>query len=452
MNADSYFPQMADALNTELMGPLLERTLNISTTDAQRFEMARFRVGEKRYKPGKSLLISYQLCQTGASSLPLATGRLCKPGQAQNEFERERVKRPELSTSELAFLEKPAMLLWVFPHDRKLVHLPELLDASTPKAILVSKLAAMGLYAEYSLLSVDSQVIHYLPERSCMIRFRLVYSEPKTGHLQSLLLYAKNYSDQSGEAVYAVMRQLSTQFSAGAYALTYDSDTRTLWQSHVPGSTLVWTDLTGDAGTVIVRQIAHCVAQFHACRISTPNYFSERDVEQGLLDTIDLAKQVRAEIGNGVERAVSHLLQSRPTDAEALPTAIHHDLKLNNFLVDNTSVSLIDMDCVCIGNPLIDLASLIANFYLNGLREGETVEQVHKLVNILVAAYSKSSNYTVSLPQLRWQVGASLIHEVTRRSLRQLDSQRMQHIECFLDLSQLYATHSLTGHNNNALI
>lgn len=429
MNHDPRFPQMADALNPAVMGPLLSWMLDMPGITPGHVECC---VGEKRHKPGKSLVIGYRLKAQSDQVLQsrYVTGRLCSPGAASQEFESERNKRPDLAAGALTFLHKPAMLIWAFPYDRKLVHLPDLLAAESIR----NRIGSPDLTGDDRVQTVEAGVLHYLPERSCMIRYRVSL----TGLVEARLIYAKNYADDSGREVFVVMQQLSSQFTWGAKALAYDTQTRTLWQSHVPGRTLCWADLQAAKGLILAERIGQCAAAFHACKIDTPQRFSQSDVTEGLLATVSLAGQTRPELAERIESTVAGLLADEFNLPKPALATLHHDLKLNNFLVEGDKLGLIDMDCVCLGDPMADLASLIGNFYLHGLREGDAIEQIHPLVRQLVHSYMVHSVHTVSLPALRWQVAAALIHEVTRRSLRQMDDQRIAHIHSYLALSESY--------------
>jgi hypothetical protein len=438
MSGDPGFPQMAEVLDLAVMGPLLDKALRLGPPAGQ--HGGAWQVDEKRYKPGKSLIISYRRENDSGSAQPprFAMGRLYPPGEARREFERERSRRPELDEGAMCFLAEPAMLLWVFPHDRKLIHLPRLLDDSRLPAMLAPKLEALGLDSPRRV-SIVSQVLHYLPECSCMIRYRVQAQDSATRAGETALLYAKNYADEQGAEVYSIMVQLRGQFPWGAQALAYDGDTRTLWQSHVPGAPLSWADFRGSEGSAMARRMGGCVASFHQCSVTTERRVLARDVELALLKTRDIARQARPEFGERIGRSVQNLLARFGGWPEVPLSPIHHDLKLNNFLVTPSSLGLIDMDCVCLGDPLADLASLIANLYLNGLREGCPAEDIHSLVRELVRAYGESRGRRMALQRLRWHVAAALIHEVLRRSLRQLDSRRMAHLQAYLDLSDHYS-------------
>ncbi|MBD9360812.1 aminoglycoside phosphotransferase family protein [Methylomonas fluvii] len=430
MNQDPQFPQMPAALNPNLMGPLLDWLLDCASSQSS---VNGWQIGEKRYKPGKSLLVGYRW--TGQSDNPhsrFATGRLCSPAEVNREFERELAKRPDLAKGGLTLLQHPAMLVWAFPYDRKLRHLPTLLD----HAAMTIRLQAPNLLG-IPVEGLQSEVLHYLAERSCMIRYSVQTAEST----QPRLVYAKNYADDAGRETFAVMRQLNGPFNWGAEALAFDADTLTLWQAHLPGQALTWAALQADSDGELADQMGQCVAELHACRIDTPRRYTQVDVVQGLLATPTLAEQVRPEWAGRIARSVNSLLAQALRQTPSERATLHHDLKLNNFLYDGQCLGLIDMDCVCLGDPLLDLASLIANIYLNGIRDAASIESIHPLVNRLVLSYQRHRQQTLSLTDLRWQVAAALIHEVVRRSLRQLDETRLKQIKRYLALSDMYAAH-----------
>ncbi len=442
MKNDPVFPQLADALNPAVMGPLLQAILDPASADS-----VTCHVGEKRHKPGKSATIVYRLTSQ-THGIQQFTGRLCEPGQASQVFAIECEKRPDLLDGALRFLPKPAMLLWAFPYDRKLSQLPTLLNLN----LIQKKLSQLGICSPALDQSITCQVLHYLPERSCMIRYKL--QTPAADHSNAgLTLYAKTYADAAGAEVFANMQQLNRQFTSGAQALAYDCDTRTLWQSHVPGKTLCWADLITADGAAIIESMGRCVAGLHGCKITTPSTFSDADVLRDLWQTVTLARQTIPALGLRIQQAVSDLTAGLKVDETPVTATIHHDLKLNNFLLDLNVVGLIDMDCVCCGDPAADLGSLIANLYLNGLRAAADVVVIDGLVNRLVASYSAHNAHGLNVSHLRWHVAAALIHEVCRRSLRQLDEQRIAAMPAYLDVSARYAALSQqTGSANNAFV
>ncbi len=119
---------------------------------------------------------------------------------------------------------------------------------------------------------------------------------------------------------------------------------------------------------------------------------------------------------------------------------LHQDLKMGNLLVAVEMVYLIDMDCVCMGDSLIDVGSFIANLYLNGLREGYDVSKIDGIVAIFVHEYSAAASHAIDHAKLNWYIAAALIHEVLRRSLRQQCNERLKHIDAYIAISNRYST------------
>ena len=445
MQIDSQCPHLSTALQPSLMLELLQRALlDPLDHEGQRLRMDACIVGEKRYKPGKSFVLSYRLhvhdAQTGAKHEQVVSARLCRPDEGLAEFHRassrQLVHTPGVRA--LAYIPEIEMVVWSFPNDRKLSHLPKLLDVEHLKTCLPEKLRALGAGESHEIDTITPEILHYLPERSCMIRYRLSLKDRSTGDNGALTIYGKTSRDEDGAEVYSIMRQLSAQIPGSAIPLGYDQKLRTVWQSHIPGEPFLWETLEESQIQEIFREIARSVAKFHSCAVLTDRRFDLTDIEESLIDTIAAARQAYPDVEGRIASLVSALLAQRRSMgwSETLTTPIHRDLKMRNFLIDGEHIALIDMDCVCLGDPLSDLGSLIANFYLNGIRASCHQDRIREAVDVFCRTYAECVPWSLSWPQVDWHTAAALIHEVTRRSIRQLDGQRVKHISEYLDLCE----------------
>ena len=446
MRSDPQFPHLSAALSPPLMQELLQTTL-LGPLDEQTQRgliVGSCVIGEKRYKPGRSCVLSYRLhlhdTRTGAKHEQVVSARLCRPDEGPAEFHRARsrqlVRTPGVRA--LAYMPEIEMVVWSFPNDRKLTHLPELLNIEFLRSHLPRQLGALGVDESNEIVAVKTEILHYLPERSCMIRYHLSLKDRSTGKNGALTIYGKTSRDEGGAEVYSIMRQLSAQMPGSAVPLGYDQELRTLWQSHVPGEPFLWETLEESQIPETFQNIARSVAKFHSCTIRTNLRFDLPDLDKSLMDTIAAARQAYPDVEGRIASLVSALLAQRRSMgwSETLTTPIHRDLKMRNFLIDGEHIALIDMDCVCLGDPLSDLGSLIANFYLNGIRAGCHRDRIRKAVEVLCRAYAKSVPWSLSWSQLDWYTAAAFIHEVTRRSIRQLDGERVKHISEYLDLCE----------------
>jgi hypothetical protein len=443
------------------MQELLQRALlDPLDHEGQRLRIDACIIGEKRYKPGKSFVLSYRLhvhdVRTGAKHEQVVSARLCRPGEGLTEFHRAKarqlVRTPGVQA--LAYLPEIEMVTWSFPNDRKLTHLPKLLDVEFLRTYLPEELRALGVGESNEILAVMPEILHYLPERSCMIRYRLSLKDPATGKYGALTIYGKNYRDEDGAEVYSIMQQLSAQIPGSAVPLGYAQKLRTVWQSHIPGEPFLWETLQTSEMKNTFSGIARCVAKFHSCTLRTDRRFDLSDLDESLMDTIVAARQAYPDFEDRIASLVSALLTQRRSMgwSETLITPIHRDLKMRNFLIDGEHIALIDMDCVCLGDPLSDLGSLIANFYMNGIRAGCPTDRIRESVEVFGRAYAESVPWSLSWPRVDWYTAAAFVHEVTRRSIRQLDGERVKHISEYLDLCErLVSGQSVVSNERNSL-
>jgi hypothetical protein len=393
-----------------------------------------------RHKPGKRFMLSYQLelvnTRTGAWRNQLVSGSLCKVGLGQHVLESEGNKQ-----SSAVYIAKLDMLAWVFPQDRKLIYLAQILDIHFLKSHLSGLLPLLGCSRLSQVADIQIDILQYLPERSCMMRYRLTIDDPVNASQIVKVIYGKNYRDDSGSGVYAVMQQLAQQLPKTAIPLGYDAQYRTLWQSHLSGFPLAWRDLETPKVSELLKNMADCVTRFQGCQITTTATYGFRDIDEQLFDTIKAAEPHDRLFTEQVTLWVATLIEQRMLldCSETVIRPLHQDLHLCNFMVNENSVCLIDFDTVCLGDPLADIGSLIANFYRCGLYAGRAISCIDSLVNKFLRYYQEAITWEIDLPRLNWYIAAALVHEVIRRTLRQRQDVGLKHIPAHLELSKRYA-------------
>lgn len=407
-------------------------------------------MGEQRYKPGKSCVLSYRLrilnTETKSVQEQIICARLCKPGEGFSEF--ERASRKDLVTLKgvrpIVYLPEVEMVVWSFPNDRKLTHLPQMLDLPFLYDLLPRRLASLG-HPSKRLSQIKAEIIHYLPERSCMIRYELELENRESGEVVPVAVFGKIYPDESGGEVYKIMSQLSGQMEELKIAkpLGYDPELRALWQSEIPGRPFKQEEIASPDCGKVMAQMAVTVAAFHRARLSSQRQLKLENMKALLKETDDIAKKTCPQLTDRIGFLVYSLLTRSETIGRASSpiTPIHGDLKIGNMLTNEGKVGLIDMDCVCLGDPLYDIGSFIANFSYNGILIGCDESKVRALVEAFCGVYSEQVEWEVSPERLHWHIAAAFIYEIARRSIRQWDVRRMEHMNQYLDLSERYCFH-----------
>lgn len=451
MIKDPCFPQMDRASDVVYMRELLQQTLFSNPDDgsAEFFLIELCQIANKRHKPGRSFVLSYRLIvrddENDERFEQIVSARLCKTGQGLQELDSERkaYRKKMDEDSAVLYLHQLEMLLWLFPEDRKLVHLSKIMNRGLLKSHLDGMLPLLNVGRSSQLLDVYPEVLHHLPERSCMIRYRLTIRDPDTDQEIVKIIYGKNYRDDRGSEVYANMKQLARQLPNCARPLQYDDPFRTLWQSHLPGTPLVWSDLESLKTQELLAKMAECLARFQSCQLNTSLHYGLKEIDEQFRDTVKACRIVEHNLSVQISQWIDQLISIRSDMGfvrdEVNETPIHQDLKLGNFLVDKTDIYLIDLDSVCLGDPLADIGSLVANIYRNGLQEGRKSSDIDAMVGSFLKAYEQSISFGISHSRLNWYISAALVHEVIRRLLRQQHFSGLAHLSQYMDLSRRYA-------------
>ncbi|NOU20674.1 MAG: aminoglycoside phosphotransferase family protein, partial [Methyloglobulus sp.] len=254
------------------------------------------------------------------------------------------------------------------------------------------------------------------------------------------IIYGKNYRDDRGVEVFSIMQQLFRQLPKCAIPLGYDPHLRTLWQSHLSGVPLEWRDLETSNAPGLLKNMATCLAAFQDCQVQTTGHYGFKEIDGQLFDTIRAEKPQDKLLSEQIADWVATLLAIR--DELSWPTEIafplHQDLKFGNILVEENSACLIDLDSVCLGDPLADIGSLVTNFYRNGLQAERDVAYIDVIVESFLSSYEDAVTWEVDRSRLNWFIAAAFVHEVIRRILRQRHEIGLKHIQTYLDLSKRY--------------
>lgn len=459
--SDPYFPQIPKILDSGYMRETLQNALFPNkATGRPDITVESCHVGEKRYKPGKSFMLTYMLhlqnTESGDSYDQILTARLRPSGiKPEGELNTSFLEAADLSIGKAAgnYLPELGMMLWPFPHDRKLAHLSMLLNPVTLYAYFTRYLSALNLSSKERIVSVQPKIMHYLPEQSCMIRYTLGIADsavPGDENIRALTVYGKSYYDDCGKHTYAIMKQLAGQTAQCAKPLHYDADINTVWQAHVPGEPFEWTpNLIENPG--LIRKVAQCIAAFHHCRVEADGRYGFAQINRQLESACKLAMETNPALGQRVRESVQELLRIYAFidwEGTGFEAPLHMDLKMGNLLVSNRNVFLIDLDGVCLGDPLADLGSFIANLYLNGLRTGAGIADIDGVAAMIVKEYGVTASFNGAAVKLNWYIASALIHEVLRRSLRQHSIERLNHVNAYLELSKRYSALCSQGIGN----
>jgi len=269
-----------------------------------------------------------------------------------------------LALEPVGFIPELAMLVEVFPYDRKLRHLRLVMGGEGLAAAVDSRLLD-GWEAGRRVI----EPLRYRTELGAALRYTVEARHRATGGRATRRCYLKVYRDDRGESTWQLLQRLSRLHPARAYEvvapIAYIGALRTLAIEQAPGTPLLQLLLDGGRDpTDAVRSVARAVAAFNQ---DDPGMVTRAHTRADqLADVRHAARLVNwacPEV-RPVVAAVTEAVERGLPDVAAAP--MHGDLKAEHVFLetDDERVIFIDLDSVALGDPVRDPAHLWA--YLSG--------------------------------------------------------------------------------------
>ena len=292
-----------------------------------------------------------------------------EPGAAQAVWHRLRssdlaaeIPEPWRQLQPVSFVPELDMVIEVFPFDRRLPQLGQVLNGATRdlEPLLLALLGPGDWHAGPATLEPR----RYRAELGAVLRYALPARDAASGRSASTSCYLKVYRNREGEATFDRLRAWSERAGRQppGYSLVrplaYWSELRTLVLEEAQGISLHERLLEDSDPEAAVRAVARALAGLNQDQLPIERVHV-------LADQIDQLKRAsaliqwacpekRAKIG-GVSAVVARSLE------EVAPAPFHRDLTTEHALVSGDQVSFIDTDSIAMGDPVRDPALLFAH-------------------------------------------------------------------------------------------
>lgn len=298
-----------------------------------------------------------------------------RDGEAERQWQEGRAAEPDheiplewLAFEPVGFIPELAMLVEVFPYDRKLRHLRLVMGEEGRGTGAIGSQVEPRLIADgWEVERRDIEPLRYRTELGAALRYTVAARHPATGERATRACYLKVYRDDRGADTWHMLRRLSRPDPARPYdviaPLAYIESLRTLAIEQAPGRPLLQLLRDGDHDpATLVRPVARAVAAFNhddSGIVTRPHTRADQ------LDEVRRAAQLVTwavpETRDDVAAVVAALERDLP-DVAAAP--LHRDLKADHVFLDGERVIFIDLDSAALGDPVRDPAHLWA--YLMG--------------------------------------------------------------------------------------
>ncbi len=318
----------------------------------------------------------------------------------------------------IAHLPKLDMIVWAFPNDPVLLHLPQCVNPEEVSKYFPYENLPSGLNRTEDIRKIDTEVIHYRPEIRCTTRYTLKWG--KTSEPKEMLLFGKTFNDDQGGVLYErslafcqESRRDRDSFLV-AQALGYNKAIKTLWQVGLKGKALV--DLMDETNYVpLLQSVAKGLASFHQSRLTSPVRVSKFD------QIIEIKKKI-AKLIHAFPQfnlTLKSIEQGLEKDGKQLPTIsdkiIHADFSVQQLLVCGNKVACFDFDEFAMGDPIQDIANFIVDCHFRSFKQSI----IPSMISVFVQAYEKKVGFKISMDRLNWYIQMLFLTKAYRFYLQQ---------------------------------
>lgn len=422
---DPDLPQLATVLDGGRMRRVFQTRYDAQRPAGDRWSANGCEVEWVKYKPGKNCTVCYRLTLVERDSeqrrLRRLVGRAYPRGGAASRLRKARRQTPAavrvdgfLSVWPIKALE---MVVWSFPHERKLRGLATLTDVDTLRRQVVPGLARVRWGERWSVAAIDVELMHYAPEQSAAVRVSAALSYRDSGERRVWVIFGKAYPDEQGRSTLRAMQGLwdSPPRRAGQLSvprpLCYQPEPRVVWQEGLPGQTLRDAVPDGEYPPPLLERLTAAIVALQQTRLAQTDRLDIAELQRRL-QTRCVTLAAAAPAGRATLHRVVERLQTQAAGLDRSTAAtLHGDLHPQNLLLSDRAVALIDLDGLCQGPPLQDIGSWLASLFYRGRLQGQSVAQVQQQMAAFVAAYRRRAPWPVPSKELAWYTAVALISE-----------------------------------------
>jgi hypothetical protein len=445
---DSELSHLETALNSEKMKAVFQHQLCADESE----QIIACEIERIKYKPHKNCHISYRLRikndRLKNNVERLVGSRFYEPGGAVSRFLKETDNRADQDL--LLHIPELDCVTWVFPYDRKLTHLKQLADSDSVYQMVAPILMCNYVAPNWSVQNFEAEVIRYVPEHTCSVRTKIDVVCNYSNEHDEIIAYGKTYYDHTGQQAYRIMLQLWESEACREERLNipepvvYQSQYRMLWQLGVPG--IMLSELR-DKETLFLNSVANAARQvatlhqipLHDCPITDQEYlYQQLNKVEKLIDKFNIPCPEK------IRGLISTLIPSQPSVSLDQLATLHGDLHLKNILVDDNRVFLIDLDDICVGDPLQDIGSFTAAIINQGFIGALSRQLVEQTIFIFLQTYFKSVPWIFEEKNIRWHIATALVTERIFRSFTRLKAGRMEIVGDLVEQAEILLDESFT--------
>ncbi|MEE9230942.1 MAG: aminoglycoside phosphotransferase family protein [Acidobacteriota bacterium] len=369
--ADTTLPGLATALDMGAVLDLLRRAL---PECGDNLELTGGKIVDVRYEPGAHCVLLYRLKfrnrATRRSTRQLLSARLlrvdeCQTSPAQELLARYDARHKNVIRTPMLYLPEARMVTYSFPIDTSLPWLFDALDPSTMKR----GLNRIWAQRKVQVRKVTLELLGYTPQARATFLYEVLSEAKDRGEPELRRLVGKMHAHKGPARLFASAWALwrAADGSVGlAPPVGYIPSLRLTLQEQVHGQRL--GGLASSPSFVkLVRQTARAIAAMHGLSLPLPRRRTPQDEARVVHRWGGVLTGIRPDLAWRAERLRDRLAAEIEARAQ-VAGPVHGDFHHTNVLVDGDHITLIDLDEIAYGDPLVDVGRFLASLRIPALR------------------------------------------------------------------------------------
>src|SRR5262245_62133156 len=323
------------------------------------------------------------------------------PGDAGNRV-RPRFGQPLVHLADLN------AILWAFPNDPKLPHLPELMDPQSVRGHLPYEELPHEFGSPARLREVDVAIVRYKPEVRCTTRYRLL-TDGAAGP-ETLTLYGKTFKHARAPEV---LRRIAGVWRGGLddrnaflvpRPLGCAPAVKTVWQEGLPGPSLV-DIIDADNCGPFLDAAARGLASLHRSNLEGLPVATLRDgLEAARAESAEIVEAFPG-LRTGFRSAMSALEDQMERLQPCRDGLIHGDFLLKQMVVHGDRLGVFDFDNFAAGDSIVDLATLLVDLRFQRFDQ----PLAERMTTSFLQSYRAAVDWEVPTDRVNWHAGVQLL-------------------------------------------
>ena len=406
-------------MDARRMKILFQRRLPGFRSDALRIgdcviRNARYRTSPSEIRKGKPFLaVCYEIqveeAASGRQGVQVLLARAYPAGGSDRAFEeaKSRPLVPPAFGEGVARLSNLDFVVWAFPNDPRLPHLPEVIDGEAVRRHLPYESLPAGFRSSGEVTKIDVYIVRYKPEIRCITRYTLYGGDRG---LKCLTLYGKTFRHERSRVIARFIETLSNRSFERPESfivppsLGCDDSVKTVWQMGLAGTPLPEI-FDGDNISRFTELAARSLGDLHSLILEGLPHTTIGGILASVKAEASLLAQAFPRYRSQLDLITSRLEK----EAQYLPACreglVHGDFLLKQLVVHKNRLGIFDFDNLSVGDPTQDLANFLVDLHFGSM----SASQIDAVSSLFLHSYRTSVDWEMPPARLRWHIAAQFV-------------------------------------------